>query len=134
MHLVDLEKGELVHSRLVATDARGPVVSKTFDVDAAPGARAHKKITYTNPYARPRTFHLRCTHPLLLHFRPDRLDLPAGGSRPMGLTFEPAEDWERATRGAGGVRGGPAEVLVFINDEDDATEECFRIRVNADPR
>ena len=127
-------KGELVHSRLVATDARGPVVSKTFDVDAAPGARAHKKITYTNPYARPRTFHLRCTHPLLLHFRPDRLDLPAGGSRPMGLTFEPAEDWERATRGAGGVRGGPAEVLVFINDEDDATEECFRIRVNADPR
>lgn len=134
VHLVDLEKGELVHSRLVATDARGPVVSKTFDVDAAPGARAHKKITYTNPYARPRTFHLRCTHPLLLHFRPDSLHLPAGGSRPMGLTFEPAEDWERATRGAGGVRGGPAEVLVFINDEDDATEECFRIRVNADPR
>ena len=36
VHLVDLEKGELVHSRLVATDARGPVVSKTFDVDAAP--------------------------------------------------------------------------------------------------
>jgi nephrocystin-4 len=24
------------------------------------------------------------------------------------------------------------EVLVFINDEEDATEECFRIRVNAD--
>ena len=34
VHLVDLEKGELVHSRLVATDARGPVVSKTYDVDA----------------------------------------------------------------------------------------------------
>ena len=83
-------------------------MSKTFDVDAAPGARAHKKITYTNPYARPRTFHLRCTHPLLLHFRPDRLDLPAGGSRPMGLTFEPAEDWERATRGRrAGFGAGP---------------------------
>jgi nephrocystin-4 len=131
VHLVDLEKGELVHSRLVATDARGPVVSKTFDVDAAPGTRAHKKITYTNPYPRPRTFNLRCTHPLLLHFRPDKLDLPAGGSRPMGLTFEPAEDWVRAQRG---TKGGPAEVLVFINDEDDATEECFRIRVNADPQ
>jgi|TARA_B110000444_G_scaffold176839_1_gene165468 nephrocystin-4 len=49
----------------------------------------------------------------------------------MGLTFEPAEDWVRAQRG---TKGGPAEVLVFINDEDDATEECFRIRVNADPQ
>ena len=111
-------------------DARVPNVSKTFDVDLRRGARTHKKIAYTNPYPRSRTFHLRCTHPLLMHFRPERLDLDAQGTRPMGLTFEPAEEWERAMRAAGET--GPAEVLVFINDEEDKTEECFRIRVATD--
>ena len=37
---------------------------------------------------------------------------------------------DSAWRGAGGG-GAPVEVLVFINDEEDATEECFRVRVNA---
>ena len=130
IHLVDIERRELVHSRLAATDARAPTVSKTFEVDLTAGIRSHKKITYTNPYPRPRAFYLRCTHPLLLHFRPERLDLPANGSKPMGLTFEPAENWAAASRGAGGT-GQAVEVLVFINDEEDATEECFRVRVNA---
>ena len=130
VHLVDTERRELVHSRLVATETRVPNVSKTFDVDLRRGARTHKKIAYTNPYPRSRTFHLRCTHPLLMHFRPERLDLDAQGTRPMGLTFEPAEEWERAMRAAGET--GPAEVLVFINDEEDKTEECFRIRVATD--
>ena len=130
VHLVDTERRELVHSRLVATETRVPNVSKTFDVDLRRGARTHKKIAYTNPYPRSRTFHLRCTHPLLMHFRPERLDLDAQGTRPMGLTFEPAEEWERAMRAAGET--GPAEVMVFINDEEDKTEECFRIRVMTD--
>jgi nephrocystin-4 len=51
----------------------------------------------------------------------------------MGLTFEPAEAWASlAGRRAPSEGGEPVEVLVFINDEEDATEECFRIRVNAD--
>ena len=135
VHLVDLENRRLVHSRVVATDARGPSVSKTFDVAAVPGARSHKKITYTNPYPRPRAFNLRCTHPLLLHFRPETLELGANASKPMGLTFEPAEAWAKAAsaeaklEGAGEGGGKCANVLVFINDEEDATEECFRVRV-----
>ena len=48
----------------------------------------------------------------------------------MGLTFEPAEEWAAAARAAGGA-GAAVEVLVFINDEEDATEECLRVRVNA---
>ena len=133
VHLVDLDRRELVHSRLVSTDARGPTINKTFDVDLSPGVRCHKKITYTNPYPKPKAFYLRCTHPLLLHFRPEKLELPANGSRPMGLTFEPAEAWASlAGRRAPSEGGEPVEVLVFINDEEDATEECFRIRVNAD--
>jgi nephrocystin-4 len=110
-------------------------VSKTFDVAAVPGARSHKKITYTNPYPRPRAFNVRCTHPLLLHFRPETLELGANASKPMGLTFEPAEAWAKAAsaeaklEGAGEGGGKCANVLVFINDEEDATEECFRVRV-----
>ena len=105
VHLVDLENRRLVHSRVVATDARGPSVSKTFDVAAVPGARSHKKITYTNPYPRPRAFNLRCTHPLLLHFRPETLELGANASKPMGLTFEPAEAWAKAASSEAKLEG-----------------------------
>lgn len=41
--------------------------------------QVHKRITYTNPYSAPRRFHLRSTHPGLVGFRPDILEL---GVRP----------------------------------------------------
>lgn len=82
------------------------------------GTVANKKITYTNPYQQFRTFTLRCNQPWLMHFTPPRLQLPAGATRPIGLTF----DARAATTGL-------LDVLVFVNDEEDKTEECFKVRV-----
>ena len=64
------------------------------------------------------------------------------------MTFEPSEAWtyartltSRRGEGEDAERKGeaktepspsaPTEVTVFINDEQDATEECFRVRVFA---
>ena len=124
MHVVDSETRELVQPLLVATDARAPTVSRTFDVEISRGLQVHKKITYTNPYQTARRFFLRSTHPGLLMFRPDVLELGAGATRPVGITLEAAEDW-----GPAALRAGLTEVLDFINDEADVTEECFRLRV-----
>lgn len=82
------------------------------------GTTLNKKISYTNPYQIPRVFSVRSTHPWLLHIKPERLDLPGSAKRPVGLTFD--------------GRASPAsteDVLIFINDEDDKNEECFRVRV-----
>ena len=105
VHLVDTERRELVHSRLVATETRVPNVSKTFDVDLrrARGLALEDRVRQPVPEIEDVSpaVHLA----LLMHFRPERLDLDAQGTRPMGLTFEPAEEWERAMRAARAARG-----------------------------
>ena len=131
VHLIDDSIGALAHVRLVATDARAPIPSRVFDARVANGAETHKKISYSNPYATRRAFVLRSTHPDLLRFRPEILELaPAGdkgATRFFGMTFDSSEAWTRSGEGT----EAPTEVTVFINDEHDATEECFRVRVFA---
>lgn len=78
----------------------------------------NKKISYTNPYQTTRTFLFRASHPWLVRFRPEHLELPGGAKRPVGLTFD-----------GRGAATGPEDVLVFINDEDDKNEECFKIKL-----
>ena len=145
IHLVDSETGALVHTKIVQTEARRPFVSKSFDVTLRLNQETHKNIQYTNPYPKPKAFILRCTHPGLLVFRPGMLDLAAAGTKgataPMGLTFAPSEMWEKAmavngdssTADSSQAHGEAPHVTlaVFINDEEDATEECFEIRVFA---
>jgi len=118
LHVVDAETRELVQSMILATSSQAPIVSKTFEVEVVAGTTLNKKISYTNPYQIPRVFSVRSTHPWLLHIKPERLDLPGSAKRPVGLTFD--------------GRASPAsteDVLIFINDEDDKNEECFRVRV-----
>lgn len=124
VHVVDADTRELVHPLLVATDARAPTVSRTFDVEIPRGLQVHKKISYTNPYTAPRRFFLRSTHPGLVMFRPDVLELGPNAMRPVGVTLEAAEDW-----GGAALKAGMTEVLVFVNDDTDTNEECFRLRV-----
>jgi len=79
-------------------------------------------------YAAARSFYLRSTHPWLVTFRPERLDLPPHGSKHVGLTFAAPD--HRVAAAAAALDGAAVEVLVFINDDEDKNEECFRIRVD----
>jgi len=117
-HIVDTETRELVQALIVSTDSRAPLISKTFEVEMLAGATVNKKITYTNPYQTERVFFLRASQPWLVRFRPDRLDLPAGARRAIGLTFDGRE-----------AATGSQDVLIFINDEDDKNEECFKVKI-----
>lgn len=118
VHLVDTESRELVYAMIVTAEAQGPLVTRTFEVEVPAGSVANKKIMYTNPYQSYRTFTLRSNQPWLATFTPQRLSLPAGATRPLGMTF----DARAATTGI-------LDVLVFVNDEEDKTEECFKCRV-----
>lgn len=118
VHLVDTETRELVYALIVSAEAQGPLVTRTFEVELPAGTVGNKKIMYTNPYQSYRTFTLRSNQPWLVHFTPQRMQLPAGATRPLGLTF----DGRAATTGV-------LDVLVFVNDEEDRTEECFKVRM-----
>ena len=41
------------------------------------------------------------------------------------MTLEGGEEW-----GAAALKAEHAEVLVFVNDDTDTNEECFRLRVH----
>ncbi|GLC73822.1 hypothetical protein PLESTF_001424700 [Pleodorina starrii] len=118
INIVDSESRELVYAMLVSAEAQGPLISRTFEVELPVGTVANKKITYTNPYHHYRIFTLRSNQPWLLHFTPPRLQMPAGATRPVGLTFD-----------ARAATAGIVDALVFVNDDEDKTEECLKIRV-----
>lgn len=118
VHLVDVETRQLVYALIVAAEAQGPLVTRTFEVELPAGSVANKKISYTNPYQAFRTFSLRSNQSWLVQFTPTRLQMPGGATRPVGMTFD-----------ARAATVGIIDVLVFVNDEEDRTEECFRVRV-----
>ena len=80
------------------------------------GKGCNKRISYQNPYPSRRVFNLATSRPDLLQFRDSRLELGAGEAVPIGLRFAPS------------LTTGSEEIMVFINDEDDKTEETFCVR------
>ncbi|XP_055981373.1 nephrocystin-4 [Sorex fumeus] len=117
LHLVDVDRHQLVASWLVGLSCRPPLISKAFEIrlPAGDGKGVHKRITYTNPYPAPRTYHLHSDRPDLLRFREDSFQVGPGETYTMGLHFLPTPR--------------PAEILIYINDHEDKTEETFCVKV-----
>ena len=93
------------------------MISRAFELTLpiGGGKGCSKKITYTNPYPHKKTFVLRANREDLLQFKESRLDIEGGGTQTIGLRFVPV------------LVEGSAEILVFINDEEDKNEETFRV-------
>ena len=118
LNVVDVEFHQLVRTWLVCVSARAPMISRAFELTlpVGGGKGCSKKITYTNPYPHKKTFLLHSNREDLLQFKESRLDIEAGGTHTIGLRFVPV------------LKEGIAEILVFINDEDDKNEETFRVQ------
>jgi len=108
-----------VRSWLIDVLAKHTVVRKTFEMTLPEcgGHGSNKKITYTNPYSSARTFYVRASRPDLVHIKDPRLEIGPHRGASIGLQFAPA-----AARGF-------AEILIFINDEEDRNEDTFSVKV-----
>uniref|UniRef100_A0A8C6UFG7 Nephrocystin 4 n=1 Tax=Neogobius melanostomus TaxID=47308 RepID=A0A8C6UFG7_9GOBI len=117
---VDVEQQRLVSSWLLCLTVHRPVVSKAFEVSVpvGEGRGSSRKISYTNPYSGPRSLLLRSDHPHLLQFREERFQIGGGETYTIGLRFAPS------------TRPGAVEILVYVNDQDERTEEAFCVKVN----
>ncbi|XP_076451476.1 nephrocystin-4-like [Babylonia areolata] len=117
LNVVDVEFHQLVRSWLVCTTCRAPLVSRAFHLNLplGGGKGCNKRITYTNPYPVRKHFKVLTDRPDLLQFKENDLELEGGASQAIGLRFTPI------------TQPGLAEVLVFINDEEDKNEETFRV-------
>ncbi|WAR15221.1 NPHP4-like protein, partial [Mya arenaria] len=117
LNVVDVEFHQLVRTWLICVSSRAPMISRAFELvlPVGGGKGCSKKITYTNPYPHKKTFVLHSNRDDLLQFKDGSLDIEGGGTVTIGLRFTPV------------TKAGQAEILVFINDEDDKNEETFKI-------
>ncbi|XP_005100301.1 nephrocystin-4 isoform X2 [Aplysia californica] len=117
LHVVDMEYHQLVRAWLLCASCRSPIVSRAFELTLPVGGGKNnsKRITYTNPYPVPKRFHLLCDRNDLLQFKEPLFELEGGASQAIGLRFMPI------------MQPGSAEIMVFINDEEDKNEETFRV-------
>lgn len=117
INVVDVEFHQLVRTWLICVSARAPMISRAFELNLpiGGGKGCSKKITYTNPYPHKKTFLLHSNREDLLQFKESTLNIEGGATATIGLRFVPI------------LNAGTAEILVFINDEDDKNEETFRI-------
>nr|XP_057939815.1 nephrocystin-4 isoform X2 [Doryrhamphus excisus] len=120
VNAVDVEQRQLVTAWLLCLNIHRPVLSKAFEVcvPVRGGRGSSKKITYTNPYTGARTFLLRSGHPDLLQFKEDRFQIGGGESYTIGLRFAPSQS------------PGSVEILVYVNNMEEKTEETFCVNVN----
>ncbi|XP_061625296.1 nephrocystin-4 isoform X3 [Phyllopteryx taeniolatus] len=118
VNAVDVEQRQLVTAWLLCLNVHRPVLSKAFEVCVPVSGRgSSKKITYVNPYTSSRTFLLRSDHPDLLQFKEDKFQLDGGESYTIGLRFAPS------------LSPGSVEILVYVNNLEEKTEETFFVKV-----
>ncbi|XP_054464915.1 nephrocystin-4 [Anoplopoma fimbria] len=120
MSAVDVENRRLVTAWLLCLNVHRPVLSKAFEVcvPVGGGRGSSRKITYTNPYTSSRSFLLRSDHPDLLQFKEEKFQISGGESYTIGLRFAPSQS------------PGSVEILVYVNNLEEKTEETFCVKVN----
>ncbi|XP_013875853.1 nephrocystin-4 isoform X2 [Austrofundulus limnaeus] len=120
LNAVDIDHQRLIAAWLICLNVHRPVLSKAFEVcvPVSGGRGSSRKITYTNPYTSGRTFVLRSDHPDLLQFKEDKFQIGGGETYTIGLRFAPSQS------------PGSAEILVYVNNLEEKTEETFCVKVN----
>uniref|UniRef100_UPI003AAF1E02 nephrocystin-4 n=1 Tax=Centroberyx gerrardi TaxID=166262 RepID=UPI003AAF1E02 len=117
---VDVEHRRLVTAWLLCLNVHRPVLSKAFEVcvPVGSGRGSSRRITYTNPYTSRQAFLLRSDHPDLLQFKEDKFQIGGGESYTIGLRFAPSQS------------PGSVEILIYVNNMEEKTEETFCVKVN----
>lgn len=117
LNVVDIECHQLVRTWLISVSCQPPTISRAFELQlpVGGGKGSNKKITYTNPYPHRREYHVLSSREDLIQFRENHFTVEGGETYTIGLKFIPM------------MKHGVAEILVFINDEDDKNEETFKI-------
>ncbi|KAM7404388.1 hypothetical protein PAMP_011736 [Pampus punctatissimus] len=123
VNAVDVEHRRLVTSWLLCLNVHRPVLSKAFEVSVPVGGGrgSSRKITYINPYTSSRQFLLRSDHPDLLQFKEDKFQIGGGESYTIGLRFAASQS------------PGSVEILVYVNNLEEKTEETFCVKLFLPP-
>jgi len=116
VHVVEVSTHEVVGGWVVHANATPPTISATYDVHIPTGAPLNKKLKWRNEYPFRKTLVLWCSHPQLMSFAEERLEIEPNEYKFISMRFVPSQV------------PMVAEVHVFINDEEDKGEDCLCLR------
>lgn len=77
------------------------------------------QVGYRNMYHQRKRFILGTSNPRLIKFSHRELEVPAEDQRNIGIQVNSTDE-----------SPGMKDVLIFINDEDNRNEECYKVRVH----
>ena len=135
---------EVLETILIQSDAMHPIIGNRFELLLRYGSVVYKRIKLKNPYGEQRTFLLKSSHPHFISFiskRDSESELSTEDKTESGNSISSGARCElmayevryvslcfdlSATPGTRTMTGRHS-VLIFINDERDRNEECFRI-------
>ena len=120
VNVVDCEMSHLIQQWMICIHSQQPTISRSYHIVIPTNQPkpSIKKIAFKNPYHKKRQFFLHCSRKDLLTFKEDSFQVNGLASRTIFLQFQPL------------TFNLDIDILVFINDKRDNTEECFRVQVS----
>ncbi len=118
VHLVDEATAAVVAAWAVAVHAQPALLSKAFDLHVPLGSALSKKVSYPNPFAQQREFHIRTDRPDLVSFKESIILMGPNEAKFIGLRFQPRE------------RPLKASATVFINDAEGRNLDAFALNIS----
>jgi len=119
LNMVDRSSRELICSWVLRATANPPTVTRTYDLALKCNTvkPSYKRIQYSNPWPKARRFYVRSSDPDALKIKSTKLDIGPEGNAFIRLVFMPCS------------RPCQKDFFIFINNEDDQSEECLLLRV-----
>ena len=120
VNVVDREMSQIVQQWMVCITSQEPNISRSFQI-IIPTHQSRvttKKIAFRNPYAKKKEFSLHSSRPDVLSFKENSFQANGLTPHTIFLNFQPVSF------------SLDIDILIFINDSHDNTEECFCVQVS----
>ena len=119
VNVVDREMSQIIQQWIVCINSKEPNVSRSFQI-VIPTDHSKittKRIAFKNPYSKKREFFLHTSRADVLSFKENSFQVNGLTPHTIFLIFQPVS------------YSVDIDILIFINDNHDNTEECFCVQV-----
>ena len=120
VNVVDREMSQIIQQWMICINSQEPNISRSFQI-VIPTDQSKittKKIAFRNPYPKKKEFFLHSSRADVLSFKENSFQVNGLTPHTIFLIFQPVS------------YSLDIDILIFINDNHDNTEECFCVQVS----
>ncbi|KAI6655974.1 Nephrocystin-4 [Oopsacas minuta] len=120
VNVVDREMSQIIQQWMICINSKEPNISRSYriTIPTHDSVITTKRITFRNPYSKRKEFFLHCSRADILTFKENSFQVNGLTTHTIFLNFQPVS------------YSLELDILIFINDKQDNTEECFCIQIS----